>query len=227
MEEYGRAYFEERYRYGRKRRAIVRLYMDMLKWADGHVPWSLLSGEGRRALDVGCAYGFVTDMLRSLGYESCGLDLSEYALRAGRKEGITGLVMADGVKPPFKAGVFDLVTCFETLEHLTNPEEALRNMYELLTADGVFLATTSLSRLDVSPTSYVFTYVFVGESPNHHASVKAPEEWRRLLLETGFKNVLTEPFLILPVPPTVFDRYFKLKAPTPLASSVKILALKG
>ena len=193
----------------------------------GHVPWSLLSGEGRRALDVGCAYGFVTDMLRSLGYEAYGLDLSEYALTAGRKEGITSLVMADGVKPPFKAGAFELVTCFETLEHLTNPEEALRNVYELLTADGVFLATTSLSRLDVSPTSYVFTYVFVGESPSHHASVKSPNEWRRLLLEMGFKKVLTEPFLILPVPPTVFDRYFKLKAPTPLASSVKILALKG
>ena len=34
MEEYGRAYFEERYRYGRKRGAIVRLYMEVLKWAD-------------------------------------------------------------------------------------------------------------------------------------------------------------------------------------------------
>ena len=227
MEEYGRTYFEGRYRYGRKRRAIVRHYMDVLKWANGHVPWSLLSGKGRRALDVGCAYGFVTDMLRSLGYEAYGLDLSRYALRTGRKAGVAGLVMTDGVKPPFKAGMFDLVTCFETLEHLTNPEDALKNVYELLTVDGVFLATTSLSRVDISPASYVFTYVFVGESPSRHASVKAPEEWRRLLLETGFKSVLTEPFLILPVPPTVFDRCFRLKAPTPLASSVKILALKG
>jgi SAM-dependent methyltransferase len=224
---YDKWYFEEKYKYGRKRLPIVRYYMDVLRWANRYVNWNILRGFGRRALDIGCAYGFIVDMHHSLGYETYGVDFSSYALERGKELEISNLLMGDGSNPPFISGIFNLITCFETLEHLSSPEDALSSVYKLLSPKGVFIATTNLGRFDVSPISYIFTYLLAREPQELHPSVKSPREWHRAFLELGFKHVLIEPFLILPLPPTLLDRYFTLRTPTPLAYSVKILAVKG
>lgn len=75
-----------------------------------------------RLLDVGCAFGFFLRHLRRRGYDVRGVDFSRHALDKAPEDiqfylawhDLTGKDrLVDWYKP------FDVITCFETLEHLT------------------------------------------------------------------------------------------------------------
>ncbi len=76
----------------------------------------------RKTLDVGCARGFVVEALVELGVDAMGCDFSEYAINTAARGARGRLRWADlSQRIPWDDGAFDLVTCFETLEHL--PQE--------------------------------------------------------------------------------------------------------
>ena len=219
---YGQWYFEKKYKYGRKRKAIQRHYLSVLSWADTESGWSLLEGEGRRALDVGCAYGFVVDLLSKLGYEALGIDISSYAVRKGSGKIEGGLMRSDAGHLPFRDESFDLVTCFAVFEHLFKPEKTLTEIYRVLKPSGVLVATTP----NVNAAATVIIHVLAREPSSTHPSAKPPREWVKEILNAGFKRVKTKPFLLLPMPPTLLQRYFTMKTPLALASHIEILAMK-
>lgn len=73
----------------------------------------------RTVLDVGCATGFVVEALRELGLDAKGVDLSQYAVDNAAQGAKGHLQRADLLgRLPFPRAHFDLVTAFETLEHL-------------------------------------------------------------------------------------------------------------
>ncbi len=216
---YGEWYFEKKYRYDKKREAIQKHYLDVLVWADNNVRKEVLDGEGKRALDVGCAYGFVVELLSGLGYEAVGIDISSYAVRKGS---VLGLIRADVESLPFKSGSFDLVTCFAVLEHLLRPDKALREVYRVLKPGGVVVATTP----NTSLTATLIVHVLGREPLETHPSATSPNGWIERFARAGFSQIEAKPFLLLPVPPTLFKRYFKMKVHLSLASHIKISALK-
>ena len=77
-----------------------------------------------RALDVGCATGFVVEALRELGIDAEGVDVSHWAV-AHPAHGARGHIRYGDLleRLPFPDTSFDLVSAFETLEHL--PPEAV------------------------------------------------------------------------------------------------------
>lgn len=88
----------------------------------GYVVWRNFGG-ARRVLDVGCARGFLVEVLCELGVDAEGCDVSAYAV-AHPTGGARGrLRVADPARGlPWADGSFEVVTCLETLEHLS-PEQ--------------------------------------------------------------------------------------------------------
>jgi SAM-dependent methyltransferase len=71
-----------------------------------------------RCLDVGCAYGFLVEAYRRLGWEAQGCDVSQYAIEQGQRRGIRGLQLGALTDLDYPDGGFDLVTCLDVTEHL-------------------------------------------------------------------------------------------------------------
>jgi len=87
-------------------------------------------GVGPAVLDVGCGDGYLCEQLARRAFRSVvGLDLAASRIAYARARYRTlDLTQADVCRLPFKNGQFDLVTCVEVLEHLPEPETALREM---------------------------------------------------------------------------------------------------
>jgi len=69
-------------------------------------------------LDVGCGTGELVCVLRKLGVDARGLELSQDALALAKAEVKPFLVKADIAKIPFKNDSFEIVVSFDVLEHV-------------------------------------------------------------------------------------------------------------
>lgn len=91
-------------------------------------------------LDVGCAYGFLLDEARKMGFSVEGLDLSGDAVRwMGAHLGIKGTVGYLSDAPP---GPFDLITVSEVIEHISDPVAFAADLYSRLSDGGIAVVVT-------------------------------------------------------------------------------------
>ncbi len=96
----------------------------------------------RRALDVGCAKGFVVEALRELGVDAQGSDVSAFAVEHAAPGALGYVRLGDLVSGlPYDDGEFELVSAFEILEHL-EPDQVPAALGELArVSSGVLVAT--------------------------------------------------------------------------------------
>ena len=95
--------------------------------------------------DAGCALGFLVEAFRDRGISSFGRDISEYAIRNARSD----------IQPYCEVGSitsalpdhYDLITCIEVLEHMTE-RDALGAITVLAVATDTILFSSSPSDFD-------------------------------------------------------------------------------
>jgi 2-polyprenyl-3-methyl-5-hydroxy-6-metoxy-1,4-benzoquinol methylase len=94
-----------------------------------------------RLLDVGCGRGWFLEEARKRGWEVYGTEYSDVAVELCEKKGIN---MKKGQLNPdsFDLKEFDVITSFEVIEHINNPNEELNNIQTLLRKGGLFYCTT-------------------------------------------------------------------------------------
>lgn len=98
--------------------------------------------------DVGCSNGYVTAILRKhlAPARTVGFDHIEEHLARGRREHPEIEFHTIDLDRPLPGGheTFDLVTCFETLEHVGRLEQAIANLLALTRPGGTLLITTPI-----------------------------------------------------------------------------------
>ncbi len=103
---------------------------------------------GARVLDVACGAGYGLDLISSVAKEVFGIDNSKEALNYAQEnynffKRIVFFWQLDLEKEDFsnnsKMGKVDVITSFETIEHLVNPDFFLANVKNALADDGVFV----------------------------------------------------------------------------------------
>ena len=96
----------------------------------------------RRSLDVGCATGYLVEVLRERGIDAEGCDVSPFAIEHAAP-GARGHVRVANLFAglPWGDGEFDLVTVLETLEHLP-PDRVPAALAEIRRVCGAYLYAT-------------------------------------------------------------------------------------
>jgi len=222
-----RWYFESWHHYDRKRVPIRELYRDVLKWANRFASSELLNGKGKAALDVGCAHGYTVELLADLGYEAYGCDLSRFYLRTYAKKIARNLTVCDAHELPFRERYFSLVTVFELIEHVEDQYKFLVRCRECLKHDGVIVLQTPIG---IPSIDGVLSRVYaraVSKSTNvenHINTMASKSELEHLLNRCGFKSHV-ETWFLIPISPTIFQRYFPTKIPSTVPS-LRAVAVK-
>ena len=92
-----------------------------------------------KLLDVGCGAGFFLEYAEKY-YDTHGIDISEYSIREAKQRTHTAkLSIGDVTCLDYKNDYFDIVTCFDLLEHLPNPKLAIQELYRVLKNEGVLI----------------------------------------------------------------------------------------
>lgn len=138
-----------------------------------------MKGNGK-LLDIGCAYGFFVKITSSY-FESYGIDISSFAVKKSKEFCGANTLMASATNLPFKKSSFDIITVIDTLEHIIETDECIRDIARALKIDGVLFLQL--------PNPIIWRYVFglFKLKDKSHVSDFWLKIWKKILLRNGFK----------------------------------------
>lgn len=150
-------------------------------WWGVHVARYLFASDyvkGHRALDIACGTGYGLALLRPKVNYIVGVDIDLIAVRKARAEirgGHAAVMVANGCRLPFPDATFDLITTFETIEHLETRREFLAELKRVLSPGGLCILSTPNAN---------HTEPINGKPRNpHHIYEYTPQELRAELAE--------------------------------------------
>jgi 2-polyprenyl-3-methyl-5-hydroxy-6-metoxy-1,4-benzoquinol methylase len=101
--------------------------------------------KNRVVLDAGCGTGYGAHYLSHASKEIIGIDISESALRYARTHFLKKNLkfeVSDLTGLTFENTTFDVVCCFDVIEHIEDYKKAIQEIYRVLKSDGLFIIST-------------------------------------------------------------------------------------
>jgi 2-polyprenyl-3-methyl-5-hydroxy-6-metoxy-1,4-benzoquinol methylase len=150
-----------------------------------------------KILDVGCAQGMFLDMARGVGWETYGVDVSEYASAYAREKLKLNVKTGELQAAHFPEKYFDVITLWDTAEHIPNPRPVLEECRRILKDDGLLYLVT-IDEDSLMPALGNFMYKISGGwlkkpvkllHPIHHVTHFSKKTLLRTMEICGYKVV--------------------------------------
>ena len=123
--------------------------------------WASNLVKNKRVLDLASGEGYGASILAAHASFVCGVDIDNEAVHhAAEKYRRPNLQFLHGdiTRVPISAGhSFDVIVCFEAIEHIQEHEQLLREAVRLLTPEGLFIVSTpnkEIYRADEEPNPF-------------------------------------------------------------------------
>lgn len=151
---------------------------------------------GKKALDVGCGGGLLSEGMASCGADVTGIDLSEKPLGVARlhlhESGLKvdyRLIAAEALAEEMPVA-FDVVTCLEMLEHVPDPASTISACAKMVKPGGqVFFST-----INRNPKAYLFAVIgaeyilnLLPKGTHDYAKFLRPAEVSRFARQAGLE----------------------------------------
>jgi 2-polyprenyl-3-methyl-5-hydroxy-6-metoxy-1,4-benzoquinol methylase len=142
------------------------------------------------ALDIGAGDGaFLVELSRFGFSQIIGVEPSLEPVRRARPE-VAAMIRNEFFRPDdYQPGAQDLVTCFQTLEHVEDPLSLCRSVHGLLSEGGAFVTVAHDFRA-------LPARILGARSPIYdveHLQLFSEDSLRKLFLSAGFKDVSIRP----------------------------------
>jgi len=144
-------------------------------------------------LDVGCAFGRFLEVAAPF-YTCEGLDVSRYALVEARRRVPDVPLHHAAIQDFVAARRFDIITCFDVLEHVPELTQALVRLRALLDPSGVFVAV-----VPVYDTPMGWAVGMIDRDPTHlHRWSR--HAWCERLRDAGLAPISVKGIVPVPLP---------------------------
>lgn len=190
---------------------------------------ALQYAKGAKTMDAASGTGYGCFTLATESASVTGIDISEEAVKFARlnfNADNIEFVVGDVLSLPFEDNSFDLVTAFEILEHVTEPEKFLLELRRIVKNDGCIIVSTP--NLEFCKTN----------EPNpFHVKEYTLKEFRQVLADTYKGKIKLLGQVRYPPKRSLMLYYINLKRmfgigpilkkrPAPIATSDETLSMK-
>lgn len=137
----------------------------------------------KNIFDVGAATGYFLNLARNRGWHTAGIEISEYAANLAKSKGHK---VSCGQLPQVKIeDKFDVVTMWDVLEHLDNPEKYLKIINRILVSDNGWLIINTINRESLWAKLLGSRWQLI--VPPEHLFYYSKKSLELLLEQTGFE----------------------------------------
>lgn len=190
LAEYGERYFQS-YNYADRPLGRFSMYWFARRYyarlIKQYAPKKPISG---RLLELGCGLGHLLGLL-SDRFQCVGIDIAHYAARetVRHSPGAAALVASADRLEAFASASFDAVVALHLVEHLVDPQAAIRHVHRMLTPGGLFLFATPNPIYALRPLKHIEREPDAISKDPTHINVQPPAVWRDWSQAAGFRVI--------------------------------------
>lgn len=115
---------------------VLKQFEEKATYFDSQFP------KGGKLLDVGCATGVFLDMMQKRGWEVEGVEVSNELASYARDKFCAKVHIKDLTREKLDSGPFHVITLFDVIEHVPDPNLMIAACRDLLTENGLLFLRT-------------------------------------------------------------------------------------